>query len=235
VHPGQWTDAEFVACSMAARLCAFGLRNVADDQGIFEWKLLDLKMMLFPGDNVDMGELLGELTANNQVCMYEIKGRKYGAIRNFRKYQKPKSPNAIHPITKEISIYVGLSDDISEIDGDEVAPFPNDFPNDTEIVSLMEEGGGNRKKNPPNPPRGTFDDFWAEYPHKVGKGAAQSSHTKALKQADHETIMAGLRRYIASKPHDRPWCNPATWLNQQRWQDEPAPVAGQQRFGRGVG
>lgn len=33
-----------------------------------------------------------------------------------------------------------------------------------------------------------------------------------------------MQRYIATKPPDRNWCNPATWLNQERWRDEPAAV-----------
>jgi hypothetical protein len=38
-------------------------------------------------------------------------------------------------------------------------------------------------------------------------------------------LLAGVRRYIATKPEDHPWCNPATWLNQGRWEDEPAGSA----------
>jgi hypothetical protein len=39
-----------------------------------------------------------------------------------------------------------------------------------------------------------------------------------------ETLIRARDRYIATKPPDRPWCNPATWLNQERWLDEPAQV-----------
>jgi hypothetical protein len=44
-----------------------------------------------------------------------------------------------------------------------------------------------------------------------------------------EALMDGLARYVA-KTDDRPWCNPATWLHQARWEDQPAaPVAQLQR------
>ena len=66
-----------------------------------------------------------------------------------------------------------------------------------------------------------FDRFWQLYPNKVGKGAAQAAFAKASKRIDFDTLMAGLRRYVA-KTDDRPWCNPATWLNQDRWDDAPA-------------
>ena len=65
-----------------------------------------------------------------------------------------------------------------------------------------------------------FDRFWERYPHKVGKGAARKAFEKAKTPIDE--LLLALDRYIASKPKDRPWCNPATWLNQERWSDQPA-------------
>lgn len=64
-----------------------------------------------------------------------------------------------------------------------------------------------------------FDQFWAVYPNKVGKGDARAKFAKALKKTSLEAILAGLERYRA-KRDDRPWCNPATWLHQERWLDE---------------
>lgn len=67
-----------------------------------------------------------------------------------------------------------------------------------------------------------FDTWWAAYPHKIGKLAARRHYTAARKMTDHDTLMAGVAAYIRAKPKDRPWCNPATWLNQGRWEDQPA-------------
>ena|SRR6202035_2146522 len=66
-----------------------------------------------------------------------------------------------------------------------------------------------------------FGEFWAQYPNKIGKKAALASFHRARKTVDFATIMAALRAYI-NKSDDRPWCNPATWLNQGRWDDQPA-------------
>lgn len=66
-----------------------------------------------------------------------------------------------------------------------------------------------------------FNAFWAVYPHKVAKPAASKAFDKALKRATLSEIMAGLEAYVA-KTDDRPWCNPSTWLNQDRWGDQPA-------------
>ncbi|WP_407976119.1 YdaU family protein [Brucella pseudogrignonensis] len=65
--------------------------------------------------------------------------------------------------------------------------------------------------------------FWPLYPNKVGKPVARTAFLKARKKADLETIIAGLRAYV-SKTDDRAWCNPSTWLNQERWTDAPAQV-----------
>lgn len=70
--------------------------------------------------------------------------------------------------------------------------------------------------------RGEFDAWWQKYPHKVGKQAAKRAYRTARRQADAKTLMDGVAAYITSKPPDRPWCNPATWLNQGRWDDQPA-------------
>ncbi|MEN3145714.1 hypothetical protein ABCW43_00205 [Neorhizobium sp. IRAMC:178] len=72
-----------------------------------------------------------------------------------------------------------------------------------------------------------FETFWRTYPRRIGKGAARSKFERALKITSFEEIMAGIRRqlaYYASReqqfiPH------PATWLNQERWSDEPQPPA----------
>jgi uncharacterized protein YdaU (DUF1376 family) len=68
------------------------------------------------------------------------------------------------------------------------------------------------------------NEFWPLYPHKVGKPEGLKAFIKARQRADLETMMAGLQRYVR-KTDDRPWCNPSTWLNQDRWSDRPAQVA----------
>lgn len=68
-----------------------------------------------------------------------------------------------------------------------------------------------------------FDAFWAEVPTKVGKDAARKAFKAAIKKTDLETIIAGIRRYAASRAGEDPkyTAHPATWLRAGRWQDEP--------------
>lgn len=84
--------------------------------------------------------------------------------------------------------------------------------------------------------RASFDaefekDFWPVYPEKVGKRTALTAFNSARKRTELAPMLAGLRNYITSKPIDRPWCNPSTWLNQDRWLDQPATAANVLPFG----
>lgn len=77
---------------------------------------------------------------------------------------------------------------------------------------------------PPVSPKGDrftaeFTAFWQAYPSKIGKDAAWKAWRKRSDRPPLPEILAALQRYAATKPPEREWCNPATWLNQGRWQD----------------
>ena len=75
------------------------------------------------------------------------------------------------------------------------------------------------------------EQFWAKYPNKVGKPAALAKLDAARKRGvPWLKIATGLDRYIATKPHDRAWLNPATFLNQDRYDDQPASLQAPQTF-----
>jgi uncharacterized protein YdaU (DUF1376 family) len=76
--------------------------------------------------------------------------------------------------------------------------------------------------------------FWSAYPNKVGKDKALPllDRIRKSRRVSFDKLMSGLDAYIASKPPDRQWCNPATWLNQGRWDDEPSIAAPQRSFGQ---
>jgi hypothetical protein len=141
VFPGLFTDEAFIMLGSDAQIFLIGLWTEADDQGVFEWKPMTLRVRLRPGRDGDVVPILEELAAGDCIKKYEVDGRHYGAIRNFRKYQKPKSPNAVHPITDEIRTYVRLPIVISEIDEAD----DESIPPKGENAVLMEEGGGRRE------------------------------------------------------------------------------------------
>jgi hypothetical protein len=63
--------------------------------------------------------------------------------------------------------------------------------------------------------------FWAAFPNKIGKAEAMKAFDKASNKVTPEVLFPALNRYV-NKSDDRPFCNPATWLNQERWLDQPA-------------
>lgn len=147
VHPGFFTDEDLVSVSMGARLLFIGLGVEADDKGIFEWKPLTIKMRIFPGDDADIPALLSELLGVGAVKQFEIENRKFGAIRNFRKFQKPKTPNNIHPATAEMLEFVGLD---SGNGSPPIPPNGETFPPKGEIAPQMEEGEEEGEEKTPN-------------------------------------------------------------------------------------
>lgn len=68
-----------------------------------------------------------------------------------------------------------------------------------------------------------FEAWYSGYPHKIGKDAAAKAFVKVMARGDVTIaqLMGGVQGYIKTKGADTPWCNPATWLNQGRWQDQP--------------
>jgi len=109
VHPGIWTDEDFVELSDAAKLLLIGLWGEADDHGIFEWRPVRLKMRLRAWDGHPVEGSLDELVKLRFVKRYELEGREFGAIRNFCKWQRPKTPQYVHPTTTDIDEYVALA------------------------------------------------------------------------------------------------------------------------------
>jgi len=69
-----------------------------------------------------------------------------------------------------------------------------------------------------------FNEFWAVYPRKKGKGQARKAFEKALEKTDLQTILDGVHAYIANDVMDDPQfiAHPSTWLNGERWEDEYA-------------
>lgn len=161
IHPGFWRDSDYVSMSAFARLLAIGLWNICDDKGTFKWNALEIKMEIFPGDNVEVSELLDEIAKTGLIMRYECGGKAFGAVKNFAKYQRPKKPNDIHPAPQDVLVYVGRS---SEPEGDEEGEVPHQAGTSGENAPQMEEGGGRMEEDSPPTPQHTRMRDWPEIP-----------------------------------------------------------------------
>ena len=92
IHPGLWTDENFVTLSPMARLLFMGIWTECDDGGAFEWRPLRLKMRILPADSIDIDALLSELITANCVCHYTSDGTDYGGFGTSVAFSAPKSP-----------------------------------------------------------------------------------------------------------------------------------------------
>lgn len=106
-----------------------GLRNFADDNGVFEWVPIEIKMKCLPGDNCCVETLLGELEHTNQIKRHQFNGRDLGLIRNFKQFQNPKSPKVRYQVDRDPAINAYLNGKNAEI----VAADPDLFPKSGEL------------------------------------------------------------------------------------------------------
>jgi hypothetical protein len=97
-------------------------------------------------------------------------------------------------------------------------------------LDLLSQGDRNsRSPAEPKPdhwPKDYREQFWAEYPKKVGKKAALKSleRTRKSGEVSFATLMAGVRRYRSERPpgvaDEQYTCAAQRWLNEGRWDDE---------------
>ena len=75
----------------------------------------------------------------------------------------------------------------------------------------------------PDPDGALFDEFWAAYPRKIGKGQARKAWGAAVKKTGPASVIAAARRFAESRRGEDPTFtpHPSTWLNGERWNDEP--------------
>ena len=70
-----------------------------------------------------------------------------------------------------------------------------------------------------------FEEFWRAYPRRVGKGAAERAYSKikpdeALHRRILSAVLMAKQSFSWQKDNGQYIPNPATWLNQRRWEDE---------------
>lgn len=207
IHPGLHTDERFVSVTMAARLLFIGIWNECDDQGIFEWAPLKLKMRILPADNVDAAQLLEELASQSMVLRFDVAGRAYGAVRNFSKWQRPKKPNAVHPAPEHALAFAKAG----------LAPVPHQFGTAGENRPQMEDEGGRRSSdagasgadapaNPPKPIDLKAAVFGSGVPMLVGNGMADRNARSMLgrwrQQYGDGAVLDALSAAQAESPSD---------------------------------
>lgn len=154
---------------------------------------------------------LADLANIGSVLLYEVDGEPYFCFPNWGDHQRIQTKKSKYPAPEDGNprlVTVGHGESPPESN-----PNPNTNPN-----------------TKPN----QFDAFWDVYPKKVGKGAAQKAFEKV------KVPVADLISAVERQKNSEQWRkeggkyipNPATWLNQGRWEDE-LPTSGTQTVASG--
>ncbi len=90
-----------------------------------------------------------------------------------------------------------------------------------EVVSTDSQ----QRRGAPDPITAAFDRFWSIYPSKTAKGQARKAWPGAVKKAGGtDRILKAAARFAADPNRDPKFtAYPATWLNGERWDDDPLP------------
>lgn len=143
------------------------------------------------------------------------------AIKNLTAHKwletdRPKLPNGQYG-PKSWIVHNPTSASFSTV-GDSTVEQPTDYKKNT-----VKEEHSREKSNAQQVER-EFDVFWQNYPRKVGKGLALKTFAKLTAEDQQRAIVGVLR--LANDPNLPAKAfipHPGTWLNEQRWFDEPYP------------
>ena len=233
IRPEFWSSEDIASLTWEQRLIYIGLWSYVDDNGVGRDIPKLIAADLFPlEDKTPLTEIQGALTEysnRKMITRYTVGGKPYLHINAWDEHQKINRPSAgRYPLpTRE---------DASIIEGS-VSPLVNAPLGEGE---KGRRGEGEKKKIPSSNAAAfdaEFDRFWALYPRKVGKGQARGAYRKARSKVTVEQIAAALHVYIrasASMERDKVR-HPATWLNGEPWEDDPAAIAPEPRPLKAVG
>lgn len=149
---------------------------------------------------------------------------------NWHKYNWSKSDKVLKGVANEYEhikcpefrqkIYDLLSGYGYETD---TLSIPYAYPMHTSVTVTVSNTDTDTVSNP-DETETTFDRFWKAYPKKVGKKEARKAFDRAKKSIDTETMIEAVEAQKSSgqwtRDNGRYIPNPATWLNQGRWDDE---------------
>lgn len=208
IKPEFFTSEDIVSLTPLARLLYVALWCEADREGRMVWKPVTFKMRYFPGDSCQIEELCTEITSRRLIVLY---GSGYAHIPSFKAHQ-----------------HINPRESASQL------PEPGILPSrgrgvgtrqsrDSD-VQVGREGKG--RSNDASPVTSAFTSFWTTYPKKVAKPAAE----KAFNSVKAGPMLVNILADIESRKATDDWQkdggkyipNPATYLNNRRWEDKTA-------------
>ena len=187
-----------------------------DDFGRFDGRTAVIKNRLFPlKDNLTIKSVetaINKLASAGLVALYVFEGKPYLYLPTWNEHQTIRAKRSKYPEPENICKQ--MISDASKCSRNPIQSNPNPIQSESESES---ESNARKAIDP------AFDAFWAVYPKKTGKEAARKAFKKIPKSAHSLLVPA-----VEAQKKSRQWMeengrfipNPATWLNQGRWEDE---------------
>lgn len=240
IKPGAAKNEFLAQCSHAARLLFVMLPTIADREGRLEDRPMRIKGELFPYEQIDVDALLKELAMVRPgqdhafIVRYQVGGVRYLQIVKFSENQNPhkdEKSSEIPPVpcgtsTKVPPCKVSAQHHVDTIPACNAGLKESEK---RESVTGNQESGGADPEQPVDP----FDRFWALVHQKIGKQQSKGAYAHAVKRLRYEKPSIDPHEFLCEKmaefaetpsanPIDRAPIHPATWLNQGRYDDDPA-------------
>lgn len=187
-----------------------------DDFGRFDGRTAVIKNRLFPlKDNLTIKSVenaINKLASAGLVSLYVFEGKPYLYLPTWNEHQTIRAKRSKYPAPENICKQM-ISDDC-KCSRNPIQSNPNPIQSESESES---------ESNTRKALESVFDAFWSVYPKKTGKEAARKAFKKIPKSAHPLLVPA-----VEAQKKSRQWMeengrfipNPATWLNQGRWEDE---------------
>ena len=224
IKPGFFTDDFIAELEPIERLFFIGLFTQADRNGRLEDRPRRLKAQILPFDDTDADKILTRLNAHSErfIIRYEVEGKRYIQIRTFELHQKPhhQEPDSVIPTIDKLETSVIKPKSVGDSPTQSV--YKGGF---SRSLSCKQPLVQPSKKVAPKESLEDFNTWWKAYPKKVGRGAVLKIWDKQVRgKVELSKMLSILEKQKASDQWQKEGGqfipNPATYLNQGRWDDE---------------
>lgn len=223
IKPAFFRDAKVVSVSFEARILFIGLWSISDYKGRFKYNPIELKMEIFPADNVDIEKCMSELSSSGLIQIYtEHSGATLVQVVNFEKHQNPhinekqnkdKTPANCLPSISECEDQPEIKPVINQTvtETPVVAPECSDsdpadslflIPDSLSLIPDSKDKDLVPSKDDTSEYSSEFENAWSQFPKRAGgnsKKAAYKKWNERLKQRfTAEDMTSGVIRYKKS-------------------------------------
>lgn len=250
IKPEFWRSPDITSLDWDDRLVFIGLWSYVDDNGVGEDRISLIVADLFADDLTRdsretlarVSESVERLSEAGRIIRYSVNGRDYLEISNWLKHQRIDKPNkprlpqhdaenavireSVARVSRDPRAWNRGSEDQGNRGSEEQISCASTEVERGSDVERWQQQDRDRTRQRDQERYDEFDTWYQSYPRKKGKGQAMKAYKSARKKVSAETLLTALAAQSETlMARGADYCPyPATWLNQERWLDEPDPL-----------